>query len=132
MAKVLVVDDEKQIRLMLHQMLKREGHHVSEAQNGKVALELNRKEPADLVITDVIMPEMEGIKTIMELKKEFPDVKVIAMSGGGKNKPEQYLNFAEKLGADRTLTKPFNREDLLNAISNVLGQSAQPEVKNSR
>ena len=67
------------------------------------------------------MPEMEGINTVMELKKDFPEVKIIAMSGGGKNKPEQYLNFAEKLGADRTLTKPFERNDLLKTLAEVLG-----------
>ncbi len=122
MAKILVVDDEKQIRLMLRQMLEREGYRVIEASDGKVALRVNREEPSDLVITDLIMPEMEGIKTIMELKKEFPEVKVIAMSGGGKTAPEQYLQFAKKLGADRTFTKPFERDALLKAVFEVLNQ----------
>jgi DNA-binding response OmpR family regulator len=105
MANILVVDDEKQIRLMLRRMLEREGHKVTEAPDGKIALKSHRENPADLVITDIIMPEMEGIK---------------AISGGGKNDPEQYLQFAKKLGADRTFTKPFERDALLKAVNEFL------------
>jgi CheY-like chemotaxis protein len=120
MTSILVVDDEKQIRLMLRQMLEREGYRVMEAPDGKMALKLYREHPADLVITDIIMPEMEGIKTIMELKKTSPKVKIIALSGGGKNDPEQYLKFAKKLGADRTFMKPFDRQTLLKTVREVL------------
>ena len=120
MAKILIVDDENQIRLMLRQMFEREGHVIMEAADGKEAIKMNKSNPADLIITDIIMPEMEGIRTIMELKKAKPDAKIIAVSGGGKNAPEQYLHFAKKLGADRTFTKPFNRDELVAAVKEIL------------
>jgi DNA-binding response OmpR family regulator len=122
MAKILIIDDENQIRLMLRQMFEREGYDILEAADGKQALKMNKSNPADLIITDIIMPEMEGIRTIMELKKEKPDAKIIAVSGGGKNSPEQYLHFAKKLGADRTFTKPFNRDELVAAVKEILVQ----------
>ncbi len=81
-----------------------------EAPDGKVALWIYKEKPADLIITDIIMPEKEGIETIMELKREFPDVKIIAISGGGKGDAGQYLDMAKKMGADNTLAKPFEKE----------------------
>jgi len=93
---------------------------VLEAADGIEGLEIYRQEPTDLVITDLIMPEKEGIETIIELKRDFPEVKIIAMSGGGRIEPESYLNIAQKLGALQTLTKPFDRKELLEAVHNLL------------
>jgi len=120
MARIIIVDDDVQIRDMLRQMLERAGYEVVEAPNGKVALRLCREKPADLVITDLIMPEMEGVETIMKLRHDFPDVKIIAISGGGRAGLEEYLYSAEKLGALRTFTKPFNRKEIIAAVNELL------------
>jgi len=119
--RILVVDDEEQMRRVLKQMLESAGYQVSEAPDGKVALWISKVSPADLTITDLIMPEKEGIETIRELKRDFPEVRVIAISGGGKVGAELYLDMARELGIDRTLEKPFKKEDLLKAVKEVLG-----------
>ena len=121
MARILVVDDEEQVRLLLRQVLERSGYQVIVASNGKAALELVREDIVDLVITDLVMPEKEGIEIITELKKEFPEVKIIAMSGGGRVGPEQYLHMSKLLGAMRTFTKPIDRKELLTAVEGILG-----------
>jgi CheY-like chemotaxis protein len=101
-------------------MLERDGYEVAEAPDGTQGIKAYRQKPADLIITDLIMPNKDGIGMIIELKKEFPDVKIIAMSGGGLNKPEGYLEGAKKLGAECTLTKPIEREEMLRAVKNTL------------
>lgn len=118
---IIIVDDEEQMRLALRRMLEKEGYSVREAENGDRAIRIHRERQADLIITDIIMPDKEGIGTIVELKSEFPDVKIFAMSGGGKNSPEQYLRMANGLGVDRVFIKPFNREEILSAVAEVLG-----------
>ena len=120
MGRVLVIDDEPQIRSMLRMMLERAGHEVEEAPDGIEGIRIYRNNPADLIISDLIMPNKDGIGMIIELKKEFPDVKIIAMSGGGLNKPEGYLEGAKKLGAQQTLTKPIDRDELLRTVSDTL------------
>ena len=120
MALILIIDDEPQIRSMLKLMLERDGHEVAEAPDGIEGIRKYRQNPADLIITDLIMPNKDGIGVIIDLKKEFPNVKIIAMSGGGLNKPEGYLKGAKKLGAACTLTKPIDRDEMLRAIKNVL------------
>ena len=101
-------------------MLEREGYSVREAENGVKAIQIHREKQADLIITDIIMPDNEGLGTILEIKNEFPDTKIFAMSGGGKNSPEQYLRMANGLGVDRVFIKPFNREDILSAVAGIL------------
>jgi len=96
MSRILIIDDDAQILKMLRQILEREKYHVTEASNGKEGLRLYRENPADLVITDIIMPEKEGIEIIIELKRDYPDVKIIAISGGGRINPEDYLDIAKK------------------------------------
>ena len=123
MGRVLVIDDEPQIRSMLRMMLERAGHEVEEAPDGIEGIRIYRNNPADLIISDLIMPNKDGIGMIIELKKEFPDVKIIAMSGGGLNKPEGYLEGAKKLGAQRTLTKPIDRDELLRTVSDTLKEN---------
>ena len=120
MALILIIDDEPQIRSMLKLMLERDGYEVAEAPDGIEGIKIYRQNPADLIITDLIMPNKDGIGTIIDLKKEFPDVKIIAMSGGGLNKPQGYLKGAKKLGAACTLTKPIDRNEMLKAIKDVL------------
>ena len=122
MGRVLVIDDEPQIRSMLRMMLERAGHEVEEAPDGIEGIRIYRNNPVDLIISDLIMPNKDGIGMIIELKKEFPDVKIIAMSGGGLNKPEGYLEGAKKLGAQQTLTKPIDRDELLRTVSDILNE----------
>ncbi|MBF0549975.1 MAG: response regulator [Deltaproteobacteria bacterium] len=121
MAHILIVDDDTQVRDMLRQMLEREGHQVSEAADGGKAIKCYREFPADLVITDILMPEKDGLETILGLKREFSDVKIIALSGGGQVAPKNYLLMAQKLGAQRILTKPVERKEMLGAVRELLG-----------
>ena len=94
MARILIIDDDVQILSMLRQTLEREGYEVVEASDGEQGEKLFREKPTDLIITDLIMPEKEGVETIKEIRSEFPETKIIAMSGGGRIGPEMYLNFA--------------------------------------
>ena len=131
MARILIIDDESQIRSMLRLMLERVGYEVIEAADGMEGIRQYRDNPADLIITDLIMPNKDGIGMIIELKKEFPKVKIIAMSGGGVNRPEGYLDGAKKLGATRTLTKPIDRDEMLSAVRETLKDdtaSAEPSI----
>jgi len=120
MKRILVIDDEPQIRSMLRMMLEREGYEVEEAPDGIEGIKRYRQKSTDLIITDLIMPNKDGIGMIIDLKKEFPDAKIIAMSGGGLNKPEGYLKGAQKLGAECTLTKPIDRKEMLRAVKDIL------------
>jgi CheY-like chemotaxis protein len=126
MARILIIDDEPQIRSMLRLMLERGGYEVAEAHDGVEGIRQYRENPADLIITDLIMPNKDGIGMIIDLKKEFPQVKIIAMSGGGVNRPEGYLDGAKKLGATRTLTKPIDRDEMLDAVKETLKDDAAP------
>jgi DNA-binding NtrC family response regulator len=119
-ARILIIDDEVQIREMLGQMLTREGYEVVHAPNGKEGMRVCRQQAIDLIITDIIMPEKDGIEMILELRHDFPDLKVIAISGGGRLGPDGYLEMAKKLGAHRTFFKPFNRKEILDAVQELL------------
>ena len=127
MARILIIDDEPQIRSMLKLMLERDGYEVVEAPDGVEGIKAYRQHPADLIITDLIMPNKDGIGMIIDLKKEFPEVKIIAMSGGGLNKPDGYLKGAKKLGASCTLTKPIDREEILRVVAAILKNTPLPE-----
>ena len=120
MERILIIDDEAQIRSMIRLILERDGYAVTEAPDGVEGIRHFRESPADLIITDLIMPNKDGIGMIIELKKEFPAVRIIAMSGGGLNRPEGYLRGARKLGAAYTLSKPINRHELLRAVKDTL------------
>ena len=120
MENILIIDDDTPIRSMVRLILERAGYTVREAQDGIEGIRVFRETPADLVITDLIMPNKDGIGMIIELKKDFPALKIIAMSGGGLNRPEGYLRGAQKLGAACTLSKPLNRNDLLRAVRDTL------------
>ncbi len=124
MKKILIIEDDEFVQKMLRQTFERAGYEVGAAENGAAGLklydaQLSLLEPFDIVITDLIMPEMEGIETITKLRKSNPNVKIIAISGGGRNKPEHYLHLAEKLGASYTFTKPVDRDKLLEAVAGL-------------
>ena len=119
-AKLLVVDDERQIRHMFRYLLEKEGYEVAEASDGEAALDLIRENHYDLIIMDLIMPKREGIETLVKLRKEYKDMKIIAISGGGKMGPENYLLLAERCGASYTFTKPIDNNELLEKISELL------------
>ena len=133
MAKILIVDDEEHVRLSLKQVLERAGYEVSVAATGTEGLELMKSEGADLVITDVIMPGIDGITTAKEIREKYRDTRIIVISGGGRISPEpyepdaistrSYLASASSAGADRTLTKPFDRNELLRIVRGLLDES---------
>lgn len=118
--RILVIDDEESVRFVVKEMLEFEGYEVTTAPNGKVGLQLFRKKPTDLILTDIFMPEMEGLETIRELHRDFPQLKIIAMSGGGESGMLSFLSFAKRFGALRTLRKPFSREELLEVVKELL------------
>lgn len=117
MAKILLIDDEPMVRASVSAALVAAGHEVAEAQNGLEGLELFSQSEFNIVITDIIMDEIEGIETIIELKKKRPDQKIIAISGGGKLGAKTHLDLALKFGADKILEKPFRSADLFSAIN---------------
>lgn len=121
MAKILVIDDEEMARYTVMKILHSAGYEVTEAENGDLGLRRLGSQPADLVITDIIMPEKEGIGTILELKQNYPDVKIIAMSGGGRTVNLDYLGKAQKLGANAAIAKPFTKDELLTVVNACLG-----------
>lgn len=120
MPKILVIDDDEQVRALLHEILDRAGFEVVEAANGAEGVRAYRSTPADLIITDLIMPEKEGVETILELRRESPSVRIIAISGGGRNGAQDYLAIAVQLGARRVVAKPFSRQEILDAVQAAL------------
>jgi DNA-binding response OmpR family regulator len=122
MAKILVLDDEPSILLMIKKMLEREGHEVDLALNGMEGMELFEKNKPDLVVTDIIMPEKEGLETILELRRKHPELKIIAISGGGRIGPQGYLPSAKYLGADMVFQKPLVQKEFVQAVASLLGR----------
>jgi DNA-binding NtrC family response regulator len=123
MARILLIDDDDQFRMLLRKMLEKAGYKdIEEANDGRTGMKLFRQRPFDLVVTDIIMPDKEGIETIVELKSEYPLVKIIAMSGGGRIGPKNYLEMAKRLGASRTLAKPFKYSDFLDVVQELLSK----------
>ncbi|MFH1139302.1 MAG: response regulator [Pseudomonadota bacterium] len=120
MPRILIIDDDESIRAVIRKMLERTGHEVHEAVDGREGLRIFKETTADLVITDILMPEKEGIQTIMELRKESKDLKILAISGGGAVGPFTYLSMARELGADMTLSKPFTMTELSEALRTLL------------
>ncbi len=116
MARILVFDDDQEMREVVRAILEEAGHEVEEAADGELGIDLFREAPSDIVITDIRMPEKSGNETILELRTEFPGVKIIAMSGGGTVGAELYMQVARKLGADFAITKPFAPDELLSAV----------------
>ena len=117
MRLILLVDDDGPIRSVLRRTLERAGYAVVEATDGRSALAALAHNSVDLVLTDIIMPDMEGIELLRELKKALPELPVIAMSGGGILAASLYLQMAADMGAVRVLSKPFDSADMLSAVA---------------
>jgi len=123
MARILIIEDDDQLRAMVRTMLEAAGYNdIEEAANGNIGIKLFRKRPFDLVLTDIVMPDKEGIETITELTRDYPGIKIIAMSGGGKIGPQSYLEMAKYLGASRTVEKPFTYSDLIDIVQELLNE----------
>ena len=123
MARIIVIDDEADLRALLRIMLESQDHEVDEAENGALALKALGKHQYDLIITDIIMPEEDGIAVASQASKLQPNAKVLAISGGGKYlDANQSLNVMELLGVGATLLKPFGRDELIAAVNELLGQ----------
>jgi CheY-like chemotaxis protein len=120
MAGILIVEDDKELREMLKVSLVRHKFSVFEAVNGKDAIAHFRPSMVDLVVTDLIMPEEDGLKVIMKLRELKPKLRIIAISGGGKAGPGSYLKLAKALGADAVFSKPFSINDLVSKIESLL------------
>ena len=127
MPKILVIDDDSQFRGLVRRMLEDDGHEVRDARDAKSGHELFAAEQPDVVITDILMPGVDGIELIRRLRHEGHTVPILAISGGGQCPPDLYLLSSQYLGATQTLPKPFRREELLNCIKKVL--SAPVEQK---
>jgi len=123
MKRILVVDDEPHIRFLIETILTAEGYKVVTAATGDEALRIASKFPYDLVLTDLILPGIDGIETILLLRARQPQLRIIAMSGGWNGGSQTCLPLAEKLGACRTLAKPFDRATLLDVVAQEIGGS---------
>jgi two-component system, chemotaxis family, chemotaxis protein CheY len=125
---ILVIDDDAMVRQALARILKGQGYEVECAVEGHQGLEAFRRRRPDLVISDIVMPEMEGIQTIMELRILSRDCPIIAISGGGRFGKVDFLDVAKQLGANATLAKPFETEELLQTVALCLaGKAASPK-----
>ena len=126
MALILVVDDEELLRRTLRTALERAGHEVEEAVDGGDAVRKFARRPCELVLIDIIMPEREGVETIGELRRLYPELPIIAMSGGGSVGGELFLDLARRLGATRTLPKPIRNAELVQLVAECLETDRQP------
>jgi CheY-like chemotaxis protein len=119
MKKILVIDDEEQIRLLIKVILSKEGYNVDVAENGLIGLEMINDGSYDVIITDLLMPEKEGLETIREIMMANPETKIIAISGGGLKGDLDFLEIAKLFGAKVTLSKPFTKRQLLSALESL-------------
>jgi DNA-binding NtrC family response regulator len=127
MVNILVIDDEPSVLDVLRKILQLEGYEVITAANGEEGLELFRQFPCDLVITDMVMPVKDGLQTILDLRKEKPDIPVVAMSGGGTISKERYLAIAGYLDKVITIPKPFSVESITGAVTTLLFETDEEE-----
>ena len=123
MARILVIDDDSETLELLRRILEMDGHEVREALDGYEGVLLYRREPADLVITDILMPRQDGVSAINEIRRGFPDARIIAFSGGGNRGALDFLSLARRLGAQRTLAKPFSVSEIRKAVNEVLEEN---------
>ncbi len=121
MARVLIIDDNEDLRELVQVILVGAGYDVELAEDGQSGVAAQRVKPADLIVTDIFMPVQDGIETIAQVRREFPNVKILAVSGGGKTTHSRgYLTTASQIGADDTLAKPFEHDQLLRAVADLL------------
>ncbi|MDG2303663.1 MAG: response regulator [Candidatus Binatia bacterium] len=124
MAEILIVEDDASARAVLRETLELAGYQVREAGDGEEALRTLGDDVADLAIIDLFMPRKEGLETIREARGKFPELKIIAISGGGNRGQLEYLPIAERFGANRVLAKPFEQSTLLGAVEELLANSS--------
>ena len=124
MADILIIDDESMIRESLSNLFTREGYSVEVAVDGADGLKKFSENPARVVVTDIVMPEKEGIETITTMRKSNPNLKIIAMSGKGSGDFRLYLEMAGEFGADVAIPKPFSRAQILGAVENLVGAAS--------
>jgi CheY-like chemotaxis protein len=129
MSRILVIDDELPLRRVLRSILERAGHTVLDAPDGRKGMELWRREPIDVVVIDIFMPDKDGIAVILEMKNVVPKPKIIAMSGGGQKGLLDWNSAALSMGADRVLLKPFDQRTFLLTVQEVLG--GLPDIKDA-
>lgn len=120
MPRILIIEDDQEVRQLLKMLLERAGYTVAEAEDGQEGIHRFRTTPSDLVITDLIMPHKEGLETIVDMRNEFPDLKIIAISGGARSNADNYLRTAKLCGAERIFAKPFDNQELLDAVAELL------------
>jgi len=125
-ATILVIDDEEMVRATLRLALEAAGHRILEASNGDEGLQLLDTHEIDLTITDIIMPEKEGIETIIEIRRRQPDARIIAISGGSRSQDIDFLRIAERLGAVHSLAKPFSPQMLLELVEAAMAGAGAP------
>ena len=119
-SRIMVVDDNASIREAVCEMLEQAGYETISVENGRLAAQKHRSYPVDLIITDLFMPDTDGLEVIYQFRHEFPDVKIIAVSGGGSRGLVELLSVAKKMGAQRALMKPFSWEQLIAAVEELL------------
>ena len=120
MKKILVIDDEPDILKLISKILEKAGYKVMTAENGRLADKLLNEYLFDLVITDIVMPQKEGLEIIFQLRENSPDTKILAISGGGKIEPAEYLDTARATGAHAIVKKPFEISHLLKKVEQLL------------
>lgn len=123
MARILVIDDNPALREAICELLQQAGFETVSLTSGRRAAQIHRAEPVQLVITDIFMPDTDGLEIVSEFRRNFPDVKIIAMSGGGSLGMMELLSVAERMGAHRSLMKPFDLHELLSVVKDLLGGS---------
>lgn len=129
MKRILLIDDDNQLRKMLERLLGRVGYDITACGDGRTGLKLFGKAgPWDLIITDIVMPEVEGIDFIVQIREINPKVPIVAISGGGRNNPQAYLKMADKLGADAGLAKPFSNTELLDVVQDLVNRDDVPQA----
>ncbi|MEI6125049.1 MAG: response regulator [Pseudomonadota bacterium] len=121
MAAIILIDDDPIVLKLVRAMLVKAGHEVREASSGDEGIRLFNERKADLVITDIIMPDKDGMETIIEIRRKAREVKIIAISGGAGFAPEHYLDTAQLFGAHRIIKKPFTFDELVAVVDDVLG-----------
>ena len=121
---ILIVDDDARTRETLRRVLTSAGYDVHQASDGRRGLDFLQSTAVDLVILDIFMPELDGIVVITRMRKDFPNIPVLAVSGGGMLERNKTLEIAQLLGASDTLAKPFDKQTLLSMVEKLLGRSA--------
>lgn len=128
MALILITDDDSDLRSTLERLLKLRGHTVQAGCDGLEGAKLLAQNRYDLLITDIVMPNQEGLESIIQAHKRYPELKIIAMSGAGKTSTEVYLRVAKNVGANAVFQKPWNPKDMLAKVEELVGPPSAPSV----